>query len=294
MRADRPSTTAALVAVLRSLAVVLPEAAQLSRDPYGFAFAERRGAWLRHAATRWPWAVRAFLRLNPAAERELLWMQLRTRIIDDWVEQFVAQGGRQVLLLGAGYDTRALRLACAAEDLVFYEVDHPSTQAHKRAVLARQEHTAERARYLPWDFESRALSELPTALSALGHAAERPTLTVWEGVTMYLSPDAIDASLRCLAALSAPGSQLVLTYFDSQAIAQPNPLRSFVARVGEPLRFGWSRGQLGPHLAAHGFTLSRDENIVQLARRLLPPQYANAPFPHFRYVASADRTVVVT
>ena len=214
-------------------------------------------------------------------------MQLRTRAIDDCVEQFVADGGRQVLLLGAGYDTRALRLAQAAPDVVFYEVDHPSTQAHKQKVLARQRQEPVRARYLAWDFESRGLHALPAALAALGHRASAPTLTIWEGVTMYLSPAAIEASLRCVRALSGPGSRLVLTYFDRLAIQHASPLRSFVARIGEPLRFGWSRGELGPHLAAHGFELASDEDPVQLARRLLPAEYAEAPFPQFRHIACA-------
>lgn len=289
MHTDRPSTTAALVAALRSLAVVLPEDAQLSRDPYGFAFAERRGALLRRLATRWPRITRRVLRWSPRATRELLWMQLRTRVIDDAVEQLAANGCRQVLLLGAGYDTRALRLLTGQDDLLFFEVDHPSTQAHKRAVLARERQQSARARYLAWDFEARPLSELPDALAALGHDAARPTLTIWEGVTMYLSRDAIEASLQCIHALSAPGSRLVLTYFDRRAIEHPNPLRSFVARVGEPLRFGWNPGELGPHLAAHGFELASDESIVQLARRLLPAAYAELGFPQFRRVASAIR-----
>lgn len=178
MHTDRPSTTAALVAALRSLAVVLPEQAQLSRDPHGFAFAARRGALLRRVATRWPRVTHTLLRLSGTGERELLWMQLRTRAIDDALEQFAADGGRQVLLLGAGYDTRELRLLAGQDDLLFFEVDHPSTQAHKRAVLTRERQHSARARYLAWDFEARPLSELPDALAALGHDAARPTLTI--------------------------------------------------------------------------------------------------------------------
>lgn len=106
---------------------------------------------------------------------------------------------------------------------------------------------------------------------------------------MYLSPEAIEASLQCIRALSAFGSRPVVTYFDRRAVERPNPLRSFVARVGEPLRFGWGPGELGPHLAAHGFELASDESILQLARRLLPAAYAELGFPQFRRVAHAVR-----
>src|SRR4051794_26490410 len=65
-----------------------------------------------------------------------LYMQVRTRVIDDMLRAFVADGGRQVLLLGAGYDSRARRFGDELRGVTFFEVDHPATQEHKRRVLA--------------------------------------------------------------------------------------------------------------------------------------------------------------
>ena len=128
MKDDAPSRTAAWVAAARQLAQLLPAEAQLAPDPYGAAFSYPR--------------LRARIeRLKPLAETRafkqwILYMQVRTRVIDDALRAFVAAGGRQVVLLGAGYDTRSLRLPELADATVL-EVDHPATQTHKRNVLAR-------------------------------------------------------------------------------------------------------------------------------------------------------------
>jgi methyltransferase (TIGR00027 family) len=191
-------------------------------------------------------------------------------------------------LLGAGYDTRATRLAELAQDLTFFEVDHPATQAHKQRVLARQAIDGARARYLSWDFEAQPLSQLPAALAARGHSARQSTLTIWEGVTMYLTPHAIDDCVRCVRSLSAPGSQFAITYFERSGLKRQPLTRRFVAGVGEPLRFGWDRGELAPYLEQRGFRLLCDESAPQLAQRLLPEPYASRPFRAFRHVALAD------
>jgi O-methyltransferase involved in polyketide biosynthesis len=141
-------------------------------------------------------------------------------------------------------------------------VDHPATQEKKRRVLAEVGADTALVRYLPWDFESRPMADLPGRLSAVGHDASLPTLTLWEGVTMYLTPDAIDAAVSAVRALSAPGSSFVFTYFDRAVLTRP-PLRMHVfravaARLGEPFRFGWDPLVLPAWLACRGFTLVSD------------------------------------
>ena len=101
------------------------------------------------------------------------------------------------------------------------EIDHPATQGHKRQTLARIG-AASPARYVTWNFEERPMEDLPEELAASGHDAARPSFTVWEGVTMYLSEPAIDASLRAIAEWSAPGSRLAMTYFAKSRLAQPS------------------------------------------------------------------------
>jgi methyltransferase (TIGR00027 family) len=261
-----PSRTAAWVAAARQMAQLLPEEAQLVADPYGGAFSRPRIPIER---------MRKMVQLTPV-KQWILYMQVRTRVIDDALRAFIDAGGRQVVLLGAGYDCRALRLPELADAFVL-EVDHPATQGHKRSVLA-QLGAESPAHYVTWDFETRAMDDLPDVLEEAGLDRDRPVFTIWEGVTMYLTEGAIDASLRAVRAWSPARSKLAMTYSAKDRIARPSfatrMLKAVVATFGEPWRFGWNPADLPGYLAERGFKLERDVSMAQAARELLPPPYA--------------------
>ncbi len=275
------SFTAALAAVARGLGRLLPEDARLIDDPFGERFATGSLERVARVAPRLPWLF----------ESTLVTMQVRTSLIDEALVSFVTKGGRQVLVLGAGFDARALRFARELFDTRVFEVDHPATQARKREALPE----AAEVRYLPWDFEAQPVSALPDALRGLGHDTRAPTLTIWEGVTMYLSEPAIDETVRAVATLSAPGSRFVLTYIERAAIERPGRLRGLVARVvagvGEPLCFGFAPDELSAWLGDRGFNLEHDVTFQDAAGLLLPPRYPPMFDPSLR-IAFAARSVV--
>ncbi|HEX2675655.1 MAG TPA: SAM-dependent methyltransferase, partial [Polyangiales bacterium] len=224
MQAEKPSQTASMVAALRGLAAYLPAEARLVEDPYGLAF----GGKLARGAAR-------MLELAPELSRKLtstwqsknvLWLQLRTRAIDDALRAFAADGGKQVVLLGAGFDCRALRMREQLPGVQFFEVDHPATQAEKKRVLSELRAESP-ARYLAWNFEQDPMPELPARLSALGLDRTQRVFTVWEGVSMYLTEPAIVATLATVRAYAPPSSQLVFTYIERAGLARP----SFVSRL---------------------------------------------------------------
>jgi methyltransferase (TIGR00027 family) len=275
MRDDAPSRTAQWVAAARGMGRLLPEAIRIADDPYGLAFASPRIARLvdRTCDAR-PDRAQAIARV-PGLSLWIAYMQVRTRLIDDAVRAFVADGGRQVVVLGAGYDCRALRLPELAGARVL-EVDHPATQGHKRAVLDRLAARSP-AHYLAWDFETHPLDDLPGALADAGHDPAAPTLTIWEGVTMYLTEAAIDASLRAIATWSAAGSVLALTYMTRQRLQRSVALRAVravVRSLGEPFRFGWDPDELPGYLAARGFALTSDVSTADAGYQLLPRELA--------------------
>ena len=282
MRDDQPSRTAQWVAGARGLGRLLPEAVRIADDPYGLAFSSSSLASLvNHNADG---QAEAIARI-PGLRMWIIYMQVRTRLIDDIVRGFVAAGGRQLVLLGAGYDCRALRLPELAGAQV-YEIDHPATQGHKLSVFERLGVTSP-VHYVTWDFETHPMDDLPAALADAGDAAA-PSLTIWEGVTMYLTEGAIDASLRAIAAWSAPGSELAMTYHTKARLAgrslATRTLLAAVRRVGEPFRFGWVPEELPGFLAERGFEVVRDVSIAEGARELLLPDLA-------AYVARADSRV---
>ena len=284
MRDDSPSRTAAFVAAARHLGKLLPESVRLVDDPYGGAFASP-------AIARWFDKNTDQLRLLadvPGLKQWILYMQVRTRVIDDALRAFLAGGGAQLVILGAGFDCRALRLPELADARIL-EVDHPATQARKRSVLD-QLGARSPADYVTWDFEARAMEDLPDILDEAGLDLAAPVFTIWEGVTMYLTEPAIDASLRAIRVWSAPGSQLALTYFAKGRIEKPSLLTramaAVVATFGEPWKFGWTPDELPSYLAARDFALVADIAIADAARDLLPTELA-------AHVANPDRRFAI-
>jgi methyltransferase (TIGR00027 family) len=274
---DRPSVTAAWVAACRGLYELLPENERLARDDYGTRFL---------AAARLPRSAARMI----FPKRALLYMQVRTRVIDDVMLDFVRTGGRQVVLLGAGFDCRALRFARELEGATVFEIDHPATQSKKKRVLEGER--GARTEYIAWDFESRPLSELPSELASRGHDREKPTCTIWEGVTMYLTPRAIDETLRCVRDYSAAGSKLVFNYTDRARLDHPSFRDRVGARVvsaiGEQFRFGFDPKTLGDYLGERGFVLERNAPFRELAREFFDERIARATTDN-RFIAVASR-----
>lgn len=258
MRDGTASFTAQWVAWMRHLANELPADELLASDPYASRFVPRLSV-LRLLRPRGP------VRLNVLA------MQLRTRFIDDEVRAFHEAGGRQVLILGAGFDTRGERLAMPG--LAYFEVDHPATQERKREAMG----APARVRYLAWHFERDALGGLRGALEKLGHDGGARTLVIWEGVAMYLTARAIDDTLAMVRGLGA-GSRLVCNYFDARQMKgvwwKLRPERVFVGLVGEPFRSGFDPTTLRAFFATRGFELERDESYREVAARMYGENHA--------------------
>lgn len=295
MREHRPSFTAAFVASCRGLGVLLPARARIVEDRFGARFGGRIVGAIARAAERVPGVgLAAQVPLFPLVPW-ITYMQVRTRALDDEVRRFADEGGRQLVILGAGFDCRAARLAGALAGASVFEIDHPATQARKRAILDEAGADSP-ARYVAWDFERDPLAELPARLASLGLDPRAPTLTLWEGVTMYLSEEAIAGVVAAVGAFSAPGSRLAFNYVHRDMLRRPGLVGGLVStvvrRVGEPWRWGWEPAELPGWLDARGFRLERDASFDELAERLLPGVYARLASGVGRRLAVAERTAV--
>ena len=300
MREDTPSRTAAWVAAARHLGRLLPEPLRLADDPFGATFTSSVLAQLiEQAIEEGPSqglslgsalrTIRHPLTRIPGLRSWILYMQVRTRVIDDALRAFVERGGRQLLVLGAGYDCRALRMP-ELDDSHVFEVDHPATQGHKRSVLDKHGIDSP-STYISWNFEERPVEDLPDALGESGHDANLPTFTIWEGVTMYLTEPAIDSSLRAIREWSAPGSELAMTYFAKSRLATPSlatrVIQAVVSTVGEPWRWGWVPEELPAYLSERGLELIEDIGLNDAAQLLLPPELSTSVIDPGRRVALA-------
>jgi methyltransferase (TIGR00027 family) len=221
------SKTALMVAAYRARATRRPE--PLCRDPWANGLAGVIGLELSIAFDR------------HFADMEL-WIALRTAYLDRHVSHLTAERGvNQVVVLGAGFDTRAARLA--RPGVRFFEVDHPDTQAEKRTRLAALSgYPMGAASFVSCDFESG--QDFAAQLAAAGFDAAAPAVILWEGVAAYLTEDAVRATLGRVAAAFDPGTVL---YFDTigRRLADGDRIkpadknaRDEVQRLGEPIRFG--------------------------------------------------------
>lgn len=264
--------TASNVAAYRALESVRAPGDRLFDDPYAIRFLRPLHRLLIGAA-RVP-AVRGLVEryadgLVPGARTSAL---ARTRLIDRWLEDEVAAGARQLVILGAGFDCRALRLpALAAVDV--FEVDRPAMISFKSEKLA--DVPRPRLRRVAVDFRT---DDLARCLDAAGYAHGVRTTFVWEGVTNYLDDGAVGAVFDFVARTAAPCSTIAFTYVHADAIAGRfdapglDRLLASLSERGEPWTFGFAPEALAAYLERHGLRLRTDLDAARY-RRLCWPSF---------------------
>lgn len=287
MQPGQPSRTAEYMALFRALETVRPENRRLFSDPFARGFlrpslraAVRLAAFPALAPVLDWWVDRR----RPGARTSAI---ARTRLIDDLLDEAVAQGAGQAVILGAGFDCRALRLACLGETRLF-EVDHPATRAAKAAHLLGLEYPAN-ARFVEIDFNRQPLFE---ALAEAGLDAGQPTVFVWEGVTNYLSLEAVEAVLGGVGTF-CPGTRIIFTYVDQGVLDGSVPFEDaaevvrHVARLGEPWTFGLVPRQVEEFLRRWGLRLDSDLSAAEYRRRYFGPAAGGMKGYEFYHVAQA-------
>jgi methyltransferase (TIGR00027 family) len=180
----------------------------------------------------------------------------RTSFFDRVVVDALDAGVTQVVIVGAGYDGRAMRYA--RHDATFFEVDHPATQADKRARLERLGLPATGIRFVTVDL---TVDPLADRLAAAGHDPALPSCLVVEGLASYLEVEVLDATLRELRSVTAAGSVLAVSVGvargDVEARIRAARFRSAVAALGEPIRNELTPDAFEVLLAATGWRLVR-------------------------------------
>jgi len=233
------SRTAEFMALFRALESARPADKALFHDPFAQGFIDPALARL----VRWSAApvvgllLRTFIdRLWPGARTSGV---ARTRLIDDWVTEAIAKGGRQLVVLGAGFDSRAWRLPGLA-GLPVFEVDHPSTASQKSARLQALGADPSRVVSVAVDFDR---DRLPERLAAAGFDGSKVTVVIWEGVTNYLTENAV-LSVFAWAGMLAQESRLAFTYIHRRVLTEPTSFEGAarimlaVSSAGEPWTYG--------------------------------------------------------
>jgi methyltransferase (TIGR00027 family) len=273
MKKEKPSSTAAFVAALRALYTALPEPYRLAPDPLARELVPFPLGLPADVVKSAPWAAAAVHHgLGLITMGLSHYVPLRTRAIDDALRESVRAGATQLVVLGAGLDNRAYRLAELASVRAF-EIDYPSTQRDKVARLdalpVRPVLSAKSLVRVPVDFETDHLDE---RLLAHGFDPAARTFWIWEGVVVYLTREAISGTLAAVSALSAPGSRIALTYSPPRMVmswALPFA-RTALRGVGEPFQTPLSPDELDALLRAAGLHRVSDESSVEWSARYWP------------------------
>jgi len=259
MRIGRASRTAELMALFRALESSRRENERLFNDP----FAKGLLTWPLSAVGRLiavPGVERIVStiidRRVPGARSSAI---ARTRLIDEAIEASLGEAIEQLVILGSGYDCRAYRLP-SMRGVDVFEVDHPDTQGAKRTALARLAPDSENVRFVAMDFNTQ---DLASVMTAAGYRETARTFFLWEGVTNYLSEEAVDRTLRWCAS-APPGSRLLFTYVHRDVLTNPSAfhgtakLFESLEKFGEKWTFGIEPSRLRAFLAERNLILESD------------------------------------
>lgn len=280
MKQEKPSYTAEVVASYRAVESLKPEHQRVCYDPFAIHFLRTSFRWV--------------CKLGPLVQ-PLFWLLAernfssdvaqgigRTRFIDDYTKQCIDNGIQQMVILGAGYDSRAYRIEGIKEKVKVFEIDHPATQSDKKAKLinlfgALPSHVT----YVSIDFDRETFER---KLLASGYNKTLKTLFIWEGVTYFLSDGAIDGTLAFVRDQSGNGSSIIFDYIFKSVIdgtydsVEAKREKEILAGIGEPFTFGIEEGTIEQFLSNRGFC-----EITEVDHDYLTDTYFKAAKQNRRY-----------
>jgi len=261
MKEEKPSVSAEQVAAIRAAWSKRPEDERVCFDPLARHFLGPELASVIDDPKLTETVAAAVEQSTPGA---IGCVGARTRYIDDYLKTSIDGGIEQLVILGAGYDSRPYRFSEMKGKVRVYELDQPATQREKieklKMILGS---TPEHVVYVPINFDKESMAD---RLYASGFARDLKTLFIWEGVTMYITAEAVDATLGFVAKNSGKGSSIIFNYILQSVVdgtcrtEDAEKMRQAYAQRGEPLIFGIPEGAIDGFLCERGFRDVKDVN----------------------------------
>jgi len=254
MKEGRPSATAEGNAAFRAAESMRPADKRVCYDPFAKYFLGTKYSVILKSRLLVGIALRYAERIIPGAPSGVV---ARTRYIDDYLEACMDGGIRQLVILGAGYDSRAYRFDKLKGRVKVFEVDHPDTMGAKvEKVKKIFGSLPDGVVYVPIDLDKSKLSE---GLFKSGYDEDLKTLFIWEGTTPYLSAGAVDETLAFVSKNSGEGSSIIFDYAFRSALdgtlchEEAKRWRKTFERKGEPPTFGIEETMVETFLLERGF-----------------------------------------
>ena len=203
--------------------------------------------------------LRKFFMMKIAPSGIYEYVLARTKLLDEVFMNALENRFTQIVLLGAGFDTRALRFKSKNMETKIFELDIQTTQQPKVEILNRKRiPLPEELVFVPIDFNRQSIAE---ALGRADYAMNQRSLFIWEGVTMYLTTDAVDHTLEFIRNSSVEGSIVAFDYIYGSVLRQENKfygeskIYKMVSRAGESWTFSIEDGTIEDFLTQRGFKL---------------------------------------
>lgn len=257
MKPNEPSRTALMIARQRAAHQLLDHGSILN-DPFAMKILGENEK-----------DVLQFANAHPLASLGRLFTAARSRIAEDALAKAIEKGCRQIVILGAGMDTFALRNPQGAREIRIYELDYPATQAWKRDRLAEvQIALPPWLIFVPVDFERDDVGE---NLAAAGFQQNESALFTWLGVVPYLTQDTIDRTLGYISSIQH--SEVVFDYMEppgafSEELKQLEKKRTEqLEKMGEPSMTRFEPNGLSAILRSHGFSDIEDISFQEIKSR---------------------------
>lgn len=278
MARKSPSRTAEAGAAIRALESLLPPPTGLFRDSLSQRFLSLpnrilltlcNAGVIRHAVER------LLDRRYPGVPADFI---CRTHFIDQVLEQSLAsEGPVRLVILGAGYDTRGLRLAQERPSLDVIELDHPATQTRKARIVGQ---TFGRTALQRMNWVSHDLECPLRDCAALRALCRAPMRSFWiaEGLLSYLSRAAVREIFAFVAQASSPGSRIAFTYVHRDLVERRSESRAsrailrYLDRAGEPFSSGWTPEEIARDCRDAGIEIESDQSEKDLAVQYLAPR----------------------
>ena len=267
VRPGQPSGTAEVVCSYRGIAAQHPDPKLRNPDDLAEKLCSRLGVFPPDYA-----GARQVIDTNGVTFAAYFMINARTHYIDAALRRALAEGTTQVVVLGAGYDSRAYRFRQAYPQVKFFEVDLPATSDLKRKRLAEVFGAVpDYVRYAPIDFDKQKLEGV---LPALGYDPKQRTFFILEGVTMYIVEAGNGATLDFIRRNSAPGSRLVFDYLLRPVVEgryegywAADYIAFAVERRGEPYVTGWTPPEAAAFVKKQGLAVVEDVGDKELMQR---------------------------
>ena len=283
MKAHSASKTAEYMAFFRALETARPKGRSLFQDPYAGLFLSPTLKLL---------VTLSCLPIGRALIPRLVHREApgafssgvaRTRLIDELLEKTVRAGAKQVILLGAGFDTRALRLDFLRNTAVI-EIDHPNTSRFKLQTLrSNMARLPENVSYCQADFNKQSLDDIGIGSNIDFSAA---TTIIWEGVTNYLSANAVDATFKWTRKFSRV--DIIFTYIDKRVLEHPeefagtSSVLQYLRDSEEQWTFGFVPEDLPDYLGAHRLSLVENVSAKEYCARYMADRTVSKGYEFYR------------